>query len=382
MSSGFNLLSLKKEDKKDVKTNYCRHLVVGDDLFSVALYVDLKKKLGDSETAFICDKDLVPADLSLMGPNTLRGEANIEKFKRFYPDVSLDVVESPSEFFKELRWRPFGGRAKSEKLLWNEEFYTHSRADFAVESLFPFLKEESFFEMINNERRDIKVKSLKRMIPDDLAEPANFELELSNGDLFKCEHLYWGGGPQSFLNTYADKKELSNEFIEFCEEATAPSALYVRLEFEKEITDKRETLFIPLSYTHEWGHFVGEFMAMENGRQAAEFVTFMDMDHTNEDEISKKIRLLKKNIEKIFGEVARSTSNEFIKLTDTSPCLKIDDGLFLKVKEDWKNLSMLSFNAPMEKCSESVGSFEDSVMSVSFLARAAYKHVEILNTVQ
>ena len=226
------------------------------------------------------------------------------------------------------------------------------------------------------------LKNVQKVTPDDLAEPANFEVELSNSDVLKCEHLYWGGGPRSFLDSYGNKRELSNEFITFCEEATAPAALYIQIEFNKPITDKSETLFIPLSYTHEWGHFVGEFKDLEGGRQRGEFVTFMDISHTNEQEISKKIRLLKKNLEKIFGENASDFDSEFIKLSETSPCLKIDDKLFKGLSSDWKNLSMASFNAPMENCSKSVESYEDSSVEFCFFARAAYRHQEIVNSLQ
>lgn len=382
MSSGFNLLSLKKVENNDIKTLYRPHVVVGDDLFSVALLLELQKAFGPEQVAWVCPRPISERDLMPLGPNTLRGQANIEKFKRVFPDIETNEVESPAEFFKELRWRPFGGRAKSEKLLWNEEFFTYKRADFDIFALFPFLKEEGLYEELEKTRMDVGVKAVLKTVPEDLAEPANFQVELTNNDILNCGHLYWGGGPQSFLDTYELKNELTNEFITFCEEAAAPSALYVQIDFLKEITEKKETLFIPLSYTHEWGHFVGEFKDLENGGQRGEFVTFMDMNHTNEDEITKKIRLLKKNLEKIFGENATNTGEEFIKLTPTSPCLKIDDSLFKTLENDWQNLQMASFNAPMVNCADINECFEDSQKQVSFLARAAYRHQEILGSLQ
>ncbi|MCF8057726.1 MAG: hypothetical protein K9K67_00405 [Bacteriovoracaceae bacterium] len=380
MSSGFNLLSLKKVENNDVKTIYRPHVVVGDDLFSVALYLELKKAFGAEQVGWVCPRPVTKRDLLPLGPNTLRGEANIENFKRVFPDIETREIEAPSEFFKELKWRKFGGRAKSEKLLWNEEFFTYKRADFDIFALFPFLKEEDLYVELEKNRMDVGVKGILKTVPEDLAEPANFQIELSNNDILKCAHLYWGGGPQSFLDTYENKNQLTNEFITFCEEATAPSALYVQIEFKKKVTAKKQTLFIPLSYTHEWGHFVGEFKELENEGQRGEFVTFMDMNSTNEDEISKKIRLLKKSLEKIFGENASDIGEEFIKLTPTSPCLKIDDSLFKTLKNDWENLAMASFNAPMVNFEESKESFEDSQGQVSFLSRAAYRHQEILSS--
>ena len=152
------------------------------------------------------------------------------------------------------------------------------------------------------------------------------------------------------------------------------------MNFEKPITDKRETIFIPLSYTHEWGHFVGEFSSDKSGKQKAEFVTFMDMDHTNEDEISKKIRLLKKNLEKIFGDSAGLISDEFIKVTTQSPCLNFDDNLFVKVSNEVGQLRIASYNGPLEHLNQEQGSFEDSWSGVNNLARAAVRHQEVLNS--
>jgi hypothetical protein len=380
MSSGFNLLKLKKVEDTNISTSYIRHLVVGEDLFSVALFWELRKKLGDEQVKWVCPKPITEKDLIPLGPNTLRGEANIEKFKRVFPDVATHECETPAEFYKELKWRPFGGRAKSEKLLWNEEFFTQKRADFDIHTLFPFLKEEGLYETLEGLRMDFGVKNIARQQPDDLAEPANFSIELSNNDIVKCEHLYWGGGPRGFLDAYAKKNELSDEFITFCEEATSPAALYIQMEFDGVVTDKEQTLFVPLSYTHEWGHFVGEFKGLEEGKQKGEFVTFMDIEHTNEQEISKKIRLLKKNLEKIFGEKIPQISDEFIKLTSSSPCLKIDDNLFKDLKSDWQTLALASFNAPVQNCSNALENCEDSFGGVSFFARAAYRHQEILQS--
>jgi hypothetical protein len=380
MSSGFNLLSLKKEENQQSKNIYKRHLVVGDDLYSVALYKELLKKFGPNEVALMCAHPFNEQDLSPIGPNTLRGETNINKFKTLFPDVEVEVSESPSEFFKELKWRPFGGRAKSEKLLWNEEFFVEKRADFSIESVFPFLKEEELFSELEAARIDQRVVDIEKVTPTDLAEPSNFKLVVSNGDIVSCENLYWGEGPQAFFDLYSKKADLSDEFVQFCEGTGAPAALYVRLDYSQPVTDKYETLFIPLSYTHEWGHFVGEFKEVESGKQRAEFVTFMDKDATTEDEITKKIRLLKKNLEKIFDAKNEHLCGEFIKLSDSSSCLKIDDSIFGKIKKDWSYLKMVSVNAPVDNFDRGTECFEDSLSSVNSMMRALSRHQEIVHS--
>ncbi|MCR9206305.1 MAG: hypothetical protein NXH75_17115 [Halobacteriovoraceae bacterium] len=380
MSSGFNLLSLKKEVAEDFKTLYHRHVVVGEDLFTVALLLKLVEKFGKENVLWICPREIQMLDLLPLGPTLLRGRANIEKFQTLFPDVSLKHHDKPAEFFKELKWREFGGRAKSEKLLWNEEFFTQERADFDIADLYPFLRDENLLSRLEELRYNVEVKDVEKTTPTDLAEPNNFELILTDNDHVRCEHLYWGGGAERLLSKYDKKGQLTDEFITFCESTHAPSALYLRFVFDKPVTDKEATLFIPLSYTHEWGHFVGEFKECVEGKQIGNFVTFMDIESTNEDEISKKIRLLKKNLEKIFGDSGKEITEEFIKLTSTSACLKIDDSLYKTVEKDWSNLKMVSFNAPLDSLLQDQASFEDSANLVSTVVRGALRNQEILSS--
>ncbi len=400
MSSGFNLLSLKKEDNQTQKKLYKRHLVIGEDVFSVALYHALLAKFGENEVGWLCSHELTSNDIALLGPSTLRGSTNLEKLKTYFPDRELTLNDHPSFFYKDLKWKDFGGRAKSEKLLWSEEYFTSARCDLELSDFLNCLQEAEFLEKANSTRMDYKVKSIAHKIPEDLAEPANFEVVVASGELIFSEHLYWGMGPSEYLNLYENKNDLSNEFIEFCESTQSPAALYMRYDFEKPITDMKETLFIPLSYTHEWGHFVGEFSELEVSVQVkdldsddentyidsikkiqrAEFVTFMDIGHNSEDDISKKIRLFKKNLEKIFGENTTQFSSEFIKLDSSSGCLNIDDALGKVALEKNKNLNFFGFNAPLEHFSDDAKSCEDSSERPSFLARALSRHQEIVHS--
>ena len=53
-----------------------------------------------------------------------------------------------------------------------------------------------------------------------------------------CEHLYWGMGPNQFLNLYNEKAELDKSFFEYCEESKTPFALYIEFIFDFEVTKK------------------------------------------------------------------------------------------------------------------------------------------------
>ena len=254
-------------------------------------------------------------------------------------------------------------------MLWSESFYTEPRASLKQESLFTFISDEERLESVEQSRLDFGVLTVKQTVPDDLAEPAFFNIKTSNGDEVNCEHLYWGESPSIFTSQYEDLDDLNSDFIELCEQTVTPSALYITLNFDKKITEMKETLFVPLSYTHEWGHFIGELFDEENGKQRAEFVTFLDKNSCTEEDISKKIRLLKRNIEKIFPEFAKISYGEFIKLSDHSFCLNVDDKAFADQMSSMKNLHFISYNAPVVSENGNETLFADSLIRLGSMAR-------------
>ncbi len=372
-----SILKLKKANDEEQQAQYIRHLVVGSDIFSMAIFLDLLNKHGEGNVALLHEFPLTKKHVELIGPSMLRGEEAIESFTSLFPNVSVKKIEEESKFFKELKWRKFSGRSKSEKLLFNEEFYVRPRADVDFSQLFPFLESDQAFSDVEKNRIDSQIKNVKKIEATDLIEPNNFKIECLNKTTITCEKLYWGKGPREFLNKYENKSELSDKFIEFCESTEAPSVLYINFTYDIEVTNDNSTLFIPLSYTHDWGHFIGEFKSHENGQQKAEFITHLDPQHCNEEDISRKIRLLKRNLEKIYPHLKNNSYEEYLRLTDYSPCLNVDDSSYQNIEKEFSNLEMVSFNAPIKGSAPINDSCEDSLNGVDFLARASQRWSEI-----
>jgi len=101
-----------------------------------------------------------------------------------------------------------------------------------------------------------------------------------------------------------------------------------------------------LSYTHDWGHFIGEFNK-ESGFKEVEFFSYIDKNDTNEDDVAKKIRLLKKSFEKIYNGSKKMEFNEFITLWDEGLCLKVEDSLYPFDEQKLSNLHFFSIQAPV-----------------------------------
>jgi len=376
-----DIRALKKEESTELTPKFIRHLVVGEDVHSIALYKTLIEKYGESEVQLLCQKELTPLEVLPKGPSSLRGEANIEAFKKLYPEVEITLVEKEAEYFKEQEFRKFSGRGKSEPLLWGEEFYKGQRAELNLAQVYPFLKDEEFFTKLNERKWDNTLLNINQVEPTELIENTNWTISTTIGEMLQSEHLYWGLGPEAFLQSYENKNQLSDEFIQFCESTHAPASLYIKYVFDEPITDKEETLFVPLSYTHEWGHFIGEF-GTENGKQFIEFILYVDINQQNEEDISRKIRLLKRHIEKIFKKAKKISCTEFITLEKHTSCPEIDDALYQKGLIGVKNLEMISVNGPFGDSAPTETIFEDSKKAPSHLMRALARQKIVEDSLQ
>lgn len=330
------------------------HLVVGKDMFAIGIYRELVLKYGAANVRLLSEDQILASDSMIKGPGTIRGEENKKVIHDLFPDLAVTKIEKPSIFYKDMAWKAFGGRSKPEALKFDEEFFTSTRYEIPLPEI-PNI-EESY---------QVKIKSIAK-------KDNHFLIECINGTEFSCEKLYFGKSPYHYMHYFSDKNFLSDRFIQFCESTQTSSALVVKFVFERPISDIEETMFIPLSYTHEWGHFVGEFKTIGT-QQTIEFVHFIDEDHTSEEDISRTIRQLKKSLEKIFEKFSSVKMEEFIAIEHEIGCLKIDDNAYNECLESDKkntdNLFFIGINAPILKayCAEAM--CEYSASDVSFLAR-------------
>lgn len=362
-----DLHKLKKIAVVEKESITAPYLVVGKDNFALSLYADLKKKHGAERVRLLSEDAVLKSDLLPKGPSSVRGETNQKVFNHLFAGAIKLKCEDNALFYKDMTWKSFGGRSKSEALKYDEDFFTGPRIDPDFDEVFKNVEHsDEFLESINKEAYQVKIKNIRR-------EGEGFIVECINGTEFHTEHLYFGLSPYHYLQFYSEKNQLSDSFIEFCESTKTSSALFVKFVFEdKPLSDLKETLFIPLSYTHEWGHFVGEFKEI-NGVQEIEFMHFMEDHLMSEEDVSRVIRLLKRSMEKIFDNFLKITVREYISLEQEIGCLKIDDELFLKsleaAKGDSKNLTFIGINAPIvdEQCIK--GSFEYSKREVNGITR-------------
>ncbi len=329
------LRTLKKENTVVVNKKFIRHLVIGEDLFAVAHTQKLLGKFPE-EVSLLVEKKFTTKDILPKGASTLRGEANIAAIKELYPNIIKTEYDRVARFIKEGKFKKFGGRSKPETLLWGENFYIDPRVELDLEELFPFIKDGDLYSKLP--ALEEKIKAIHKIQSEDLVENSQWAIECHSGVTYECEHLYFSKGPAEFLNLISNKSELSSEFIEWCEATQTPATLYHHWTFEKPVMDRTDTIFVPYSYTHEWGHAVVEFVALKENLQEARMTSFIEPDQTSEEELSKKIRLYKRNLEKICPEASKFSKDEYLALMPTSVNSKNDDAGFQKFMHELKNL--------------------------------------------
>lgn len=356
-----DLHKLKKVQEVKMEQISLPFLVVGHDLFAVDMYLALVEKHGPENVKLLCSEKLVKEDLKFRGPHQIRGTVNCEIFKKYFNHYPYSEVTESAQFYKDMQFKSFSGRSKSETLLKGEEFYTTGYISINEDELFPFLKIENLLEQLNQNALLLLPKEIEK-------NDTHWKIVCTNGTEIVSENVYWGLGPNSFLNLYKDKGKLSNKLIEFCESFHTHGSLLIKMTFDRPITDMKETVFIPLSYTHEWGHFVGDFKQVDR-KQQIEFMHFVDKDHSSEEDISREIRLLKKNMEKIFPKYKANETKEFISLEDQGACLKIDDRAFGEVENQLNNLKFISINAPFSMANGSDSILQDSCGVVTHALR-------------
>jgi hypothetical protein len=377
-----DLKSLKKEKTEEIiyTESYHRHVVVGEDFYALATYHELWRKHGASEVLLVMSNDIDETILSFQSPSTFRGENNLNCLSKLYPEMSLKIQESKNLFYKELKLRQFGGRNKNEPLLWGEDFYTGPKADLDMSEVFSWTKDQAFIEHVKESKVALYLSEIASNVDIDMDKEVKntfWSIKSTQNKTLNCEWLYFGNNPRQFRDLFTNdnnKNSLSSDFYSYCEELIAPCSLRVKLVFNEEITPIGETVFIPLSFTHEWGHFIGEFKSFDTDltQQKAEFLCFLNKDESTEEDVSKKIKILKRNLEKIFPGIIEKITLESIILKDDTACLNFDNYDQSKLESEFRNLFLVGCNAPIKDLHTHDPNCEYSIMKVSHETRGLH----------
>ena len=346
-----SLRSLKKENSKKKTKQYIRRLIIGDDVFSVI------HALRFSDSSLLVERKLNLKDLIPRGIATLRGRENVDFFKENYAEAIGQEHQQVASFVKEGKLKEFGGRTKSGPLLKGEDFYVAPRVEVDWFALFSCLGDENLFQKISLLEK--KIIGIRKIESQNVESDVNWAVDCASGESYECQDLYFSHPPSTLIDLMQDKAPFSSDFIQWCESMRSSPVLNHHWFFSKPVSDRVETIFLPFSYTHEWGHAMVEFSIGKNGTQEARMTCFIADDEIKEEDLRKKIRLYKRNLEKIFSDVAKFSGQEFLSFDAHGASVLVDDSSYQACCKTAPHLYFIGNHA----------AFVDQACSLSHIAR-------------
>ena len=352
--AGFGLRALRKvrdEDSQELTKQYISHLVCGNDFYAALTYLNLCEKYGEdkvllvSETAITQDSIIGSWKCSL---STIRSSICAEYIKSQKPQLEITPFNGSNVFYKDTKFHKFGGRAKPHELKEDEAFYLEPFYQLNLQNLFTEDQWSTLNEVLAAKSLEKYIGKIEITEPKDLLEVTNFRVQIGENEVVNCEKLYWCQSPKSFFKKVENKNSLSDELAAYCSTLEHRIGLTVHFEIDKKVYQGKGTVFLPQSVTHEWGHFIADFQDYNEVTQMQDFtcMMFVDEDEVNEEDLAKKIKLMKRVIERVFPEFGKGKYKERIQYDREILVNLAQDELFPNYKKE--NIKFIGEGAPID----------------------------------
>jgi len=330
---------LRKTPEDGVKKTFSRHVIIGHDLGAILKLVELRKDNPAKHVRLISNKPLSQKSIWEDYQNSvslIRSETGVEAiYKKFYNAKILPQTNTPV-FYKDGKFHDFNGRAKSMELLKNEMFFTNKGYEYFVESFFSPEDWEGLDELLKTSH-DMKIfESITKTEPSDLVEKEEWSLTFKDFTELGAENLYVSISPNKFLNLISNKNDLEAELIDFCSSTESIAALNVSFELSKDFGQPSQTLLLPQSMTHEWGHFIVEFH-----EKRCNVLFLIHDEEPQAEDLGSKIKLLKRVMERVFPEFEKSIKGETIRFDSEMFIQGVRNERLLEVIKKYPSLEFL-----------------------------------------
>ncbi len=259
-------------------------------------------------------------------PRLIRGEKTLHYIKQF-TTVPVQEILQPVKFLKDGELRDFGGRIKPHEIKPEEELFLTQGHYYNEDEYFEDLLQDQSLKIFHQKAF---IKKIKILEANDLGAKENFQILLSDGEIFNCEYLYSFYSPIK-THQMLDKETchlLQPDFFKFLNTLTPMPFLTVKFHLKGELTKEIGTILFPQSQTHEWGSFIVEFDPYNSklDKQILTVGTFLtENEVADNEEISKKIRLMKRVIERYFENLEKKIKDEQISLNLDLFCTNFAD---------------------------------------------------------
>lgn len=352
----FGLLKHFKDARKGnlevTPTRHAKHVIVGHDLGAVLKLVELKKAFPEDSIKVVTDRPLnrqILMENYQFGVSTLRSADAVEAIYRKHFGARILPEAKDPMFYKDGKFHEFGSRAKPMSLLPGEEFFTTKGFRAEVSSFFDEASWNALDAMIS-EALDMRIfESIEKTTPNDLVEKQEWMLSFKDFTKLTCENLYVAMSPKRFLSYLAGKEAMTAELIDVCSAATTRGAISVTWILNKELHQADQTLFIPQSMTHEWGHFIVDFESFDHKTNTGlcHVLFLIHEEEPQSEDLAAKIKLMKRVLERVFPDLEKFIAKEFIRFDEEMFVADIKDQTAEQLTFDYPTLKFLGQSSPM-----------------------------------
>lgn len=365
----FGLLKHFKDRKTSGETQvaapkYFKHVILGTDLGAILKLVELKNAYPEDSIRLISPRVITRQMLIEnyeFGVSQLRSELAVQEIYKKHFNAKISPLKKDALFYKDGKFHEFGSRAKPMELLPGEEFFTQKGFRISLESLF---SEENWMNLdqIIADSLEIRIlDSIEKSTPTDLVDKTEWKIDFKDFSTINCEYLYLSQSPQRFLQHLSNKDNMTPELIDACASAKIQTGLSVTWILNREVYAEEQTLFIPQSMTHEWGHFIVEFEPFNHTKkqQICHVLFLIHEEEPQTEDLGAKLRLMKRVLDRVFNDFDKSITKEYIRL---------DEEMFVSdLKES--SLEQVGFDYPTLKFTGNLSPLAPELQGEKFLAR-------------
>jgi hypothetical protein len=362
VGQGFGIRSLKKQESHESKiaqTNYIKHLIIGDDLSSFMLALKLYRL--EQPFQIILENDvtleMLKGKWAATFP-TLRDELVYQELIQAHPALQNEQHWHSSEFYKDSKFHQFSGRVKHFEMKSSEPGFMQASKRIDYLALFTADDDNQLSAILKNNCAKKIMVEINKTTPLDLVEPNNYEVEFTDYSKIKCEHLYFARNPKLFFKLLKNKDELHESIAQYTSKLEVQSAVVVHFPLKNKCEVPAGTLFLPQSMTHEWGHFLCQF-----SDKSALGLSFLNEDDlSSEEELAKKIRLMRRVIERVVENFKSAEGAESIYFFEDFSYQNIDDELTKTMQDNDYHLHFIGAAAPLDSALKNAQYTERSLL--------------------
>lgn len=325
---------------------YMSNVLIGQDLATVLKLLELRKTHSHDTIKLITQR---PINRQLLienyqyGVSPLRSSEVIEEIYKSYFNARVYPQSQTPQFYKDGKFHDFGGRAKPMELQTGEEYFT--RKGFRAE-IASFFSEDDWnnLDAIINQHIDIRlIESIEKTEVQDLVEKNEWLLTFKDFKKITCENLHFSLSPKKFLQLLKNKEKVTPDLIDFCSSAEIQGAMSITWVVSKELHAQEQTLMIPQSMTHEWGHFIFEFEKFDHSAetQLCHALFLVHEDEPQAEDLASKIKLMKRVFDRVFPDFENVIQKEFIRYDDEMFISGVKDQLIEQIGFDYPTLKFL-----------------------------------------